>query len=124
VIIGLDHVQTAAPAGCEESARAFYGELLGLAELPKPAALAVRGGVWFELCDGRQLHIGVAAPFAPARKAHPALMLASPAALEELANDLARAGYDARWDEQLPRARRVYLDDPFGNRLELLAHER
>jgi len=124
VIIGLDHVQIAAPAGCEERARAFYGELLGLAQLPKPAALAARGGVWFELRDGRQLHVGVAAPFAPARKAHPAFALASPAALEELANDLARAGHEPRWDEQLPGARRFYLDDPFGNRLELLAHER
>jgi catechol 2,3-dioxygenase-like lactoylglutathione lyase family enzyme len=78
VIIGLDHVQIAAPAGCEERARAFYGELLGLAQLPKPAALAARGGVWFELRDGRQLHVGVAAPFAPARKAHPAFRAGVP----------------------------------------------
>jgi catechol 2,3-dioxygenase-like lactoylglutathione lyase family enzyme len=124
VIVGLDHVQIAAPAGCEGRARAFYVELLGLLELPKPVALATRGGVWFALPDGRQLHVGVQAPFAPARKAHPALALGSLAALLELAGDLARAGHEPRWDEELPGARRFYIDDPFGKRLELLFHER
>jgi len=124
VIVGLDHVQIAAPAACEQAARAFYGELLGLVELPKPPALRARGGVWFELPDGRQLHVGVEAPFAPARKAHPALALQSPAALEQLAGELARRGHAPRWDEELPGARRCYVEDPFGNRLELLAHVR
>ena len=67
-LVKLDHVQLAAPPGCEPEARRFFGELLGLAEVPKPAALAGRGGVWFE-----RLHVGVDDSFAPARKAHPAL---------------------------------------------------
>ena len=69
----LDHVQVAAPPGCEPEARRFYGQLLGLVELEKPAPLRARGGVWFALGGGAQLHIGVEDPFAPARKAHPAL---------------------------------------------------
>src|SRR5699024_2182119 len=72
VIAGLDHVQVAAPPGCEAEARAFYGRLLGLAELEKPPALAARGGAWFA-CGAQQLHVGVAADFTPATKAHPAL---------------------------------------------------
>ena len=72
VIAGLDHVQVAAPPGCEAEARAFYGRLLGLEELEKPPALAARGGAWFA-CGAQQLHVGVAADFTPATKAHPGL---------------------------------------------------
>jgi catechol 2,3-dioxygenase-like lactoylglutathione lyase family enzyme len=123
VIAGLDHVQVGAPAGCEERARAFYGELLELAELPKPSVLAARGGVWFALDDGRQLHIGVDPGFVAARKAHPALALRSPAALEQLAAHLERHGHEVGWDGDLPGVRRFYVEDPFGNRLELLVRE-
>jgi hypothetical protein len=115
----LDHVQIAAPLGCEAQARRFYGGLLGLPELEKPVALAPRGGVWFALGDA-QLHIGVEADFQPARKAHPALALDS-AALDELAQRLTDAGAPVRWDEELPELRRFFTDDPWGNRLELLA---
>src|SRR3954454_12249398 len=76
-IVGLDHVQVAAPPGCDGDARRFYGGLLGLAELPKPAALAGRGGTWFALGSGQQLHVGVEEDFAPALKAHPALLVAA-----------------------------------------------
>ena len=113
---GLDHVQLACPPGTEEEARAFYEGLLGLREVDKSAALRARGGVWFE-CGAQQLHLGVEPQFAPARKAHPALRLASLPELERLA---ARLG-DVRWDDDLPGWRRFYVDDPFGNRLELLA---
>ena len=84
MITGLDHVQVAAPPGCEAEARAFYGTLLGLVEHPKPPALAARGGVWFGW-----LHVGVAADFAPATKAHPALRVTG---LEALAERLTAAG--------------------------------
>ena len=119
MISGLDHVQIAAPPGCEDAARAFYGELLGLHEVPKPAPVLARGGVWFELADRRELHIGVERPFAPALKAHPALRVDSTAALEALASELARAGHEPRWDQDLPGVTRFYVDDPFGNRVEL-----
>jgi catechol 2,3-dioxygenase-like lactoylglutathione lyase family enzyme len=109
----LDHVQLAAPAGCENEARAFFGDALGLRELEKPDALAARGGIWFELADGRQLHIGVEEPFAPARKAHPAF------AVDDLDALAARIG-DVTWDDELPGVRRFYAVDPWGNRLEFL----
>lgn len=68
----MDHVQVAAPRGCEDEARRFYGVLLGLEEIDKPEELRARGGVWFR-CGEQQLHIGVEDGFAPAKKAHPAL---------------------------------------------------
>src|SRR4051794_25289306 len=119
-VVGLDHVQIAAPPGCEADARRFYSGLLGLAELDKPAALAGRGGAWFALGDGRQLHVGVEADFAPARKAHPALRV-GPGSLEALAERLVEAGCEIRWDDALPAVARFYVEDPWGNRLELLA---
>src|SRR3954465_15858184 len=119
-IVGLDHVQIAAPPGCEGDARRFYGALLGLAELAKPEPLAARGGAWVAPGRGRQLPRGVEDDFAPARKAHPALRVAA-GSLEALAERLLEAGCEVRWDEALPNVRRFYVDDPWGNRLELLA---
>ncbi|HZC75718.1 MAG TPA: hypothetical protein VE220_07065 [Gaiellaceae bacterium] len=112
-------MQLAAPPGCEEEARRFFGELLGLKELAKPESLRSRGGVWFALGGGGQLHIGVEDPFAPARKAHPAFRLLA-AELDELASRLESAGQHVEWDEALPDVRRFYTADPWGNRLELL----
>jgi catechol 2,3-dioxygenase-like lactoylglutathione lyase family enzyme len=115
--VRLDHVQVAAPPGCEAEARAFYGGLLGLRELEKPEPLRSRGGVWFGLAEGQQLHVGVEAEFTPARKAHPAFAVGG---LDALA---ARLG-DVEWDDALPDVRRFYAHDPFGNRLEFLSDER
>jgi catechol 2,3-dioxygenase-like lactoylglutathione lyase family enzyme len=115
----LDHVQIAAPPGSEELARWFYGGLLGLRELEKPERLRSRGGIWFAL-GGAQLHIGVEHDFRPAKKAHPAIRL-DVAALETLAARLIGDGVAVRWDVELPDVRRFYTEDPWGNRLELLA---
>jgi catechol 2,3-dioxygenase-like lactoylglutathione lyase family enzyme len=117
-IVGLDHVQLAAPPGCEAEARRFFGELLGLSEMPKPPLLAARGGVWFSLGD-QGLHIGVEDPFFPARKAHPALLVDS-SALDPLARRLTDAGVEVVWDEDLAPIRRFYASDPWGNRVELI----
>jgi catechol 2,3-dioxygenase-like lactoylglutathione lyase family enzyme len=119
-IEGLDHVQVAAPPGCEREARRFYGELLGLAEVAKPQALAGRGGAWFA-CGAQQLHVGVTEDFEAARKAHPALRVTDVAELARLGERLEHAGVAVLWDEDLPGARRLYADDPWGNRVELLA---
>jgi catechol 2,3-dioxygenase-like lactoylglutathione lyase family enzyme len=119
-VVGLDHVQIAAPPGCEPAARRFYGELLGMRELEKPAPLRARGGAWFA-CGGQQLHIGVEPAFAPARKAHPALAVAD---IDRLAARLAAAGIEVTWDDALPGVRRCYVADPWGNRLELTGTER
>ena len=115
----IDHVQLAAPRGCESAARRFFGGLLGLDEVEKPEQLRARGGVWFAL-DDQQLHIGVEEPFVPARKAHPALRVDIDA-IDRLAEALVSAGEKVEWDESLPGVRRFYTTDPWGNRIEFLA---
>jgi len=120
-IVGLDHVQVAAPVESESAARGFYGRLLGLSELEKPEALRGRGGVWFA-CGDHQLHVGVTEDFAPATKAHPALRV-RPAGLDLIANRLAEAGCEVRWDDAIPGTRRFYTADPWGNRIELIGAE-
>ena len=114
----LDHVQIAAPPGCEADARRFYGQLVGLPEVAKPEPLRGRGGVWFAV-GSQQLHIGVEDDFVPARKAHPALRVESEE-LEAIAARLEGAGFPLKWDDALPGVRRFYASDTWGNRLELL----
>ena len=113
-ITGLDHVQLAMPAGGEHAARGFYGGLLGMEEVPKPASLAGRGGVWFQ-AGAQQVHLGVEDPVASRR--HPALLTDD---LEGLRRRLEEAGYAIRHEPELPGFRRFYSEDPFGNRLEFL----
>lgn len=116
LISGLDHVQVEAPAGCEEQARAFFGAFLGLPELLKPEALQGRGGVWFALPDGRQLHVGVTPGFVPREKGHPALRCPDLAAFRAHC-DAHGVAYKADAEAGVPR---VFLRDPFGNRLEVV----
>jgi hypothetical protein len=103
------------PAGREDEARDFYGRLLEIPEKPKPAVLAERGGAWFE--NGAvKIHLGVETDFRPARKAHPALLVRD---LRGLVERLRGAGVDVVAAE-LTGYYRVYVSDPFGNRLELM----
>jgi catechol 2,3-dioxygenase-like lactoylglutathione lyase family enzyme len=113
-VSGIDHVQVAAPAGCEPEARAFYGGLLGLREIPKPVALAGRGGCWFQ-AGAQELHVGIEDPFTPARKAHPSFVVED---LDGLAATLTEQGIAVRHDDLIPGTRRFETADPFGNRLE------
>lgn len=115
-IVGIDHVHLAMPAGREAEARAFYSGLLGIPELAKPPALAARGGVWFE-SGPVKVHLGVDPDFRPARKAHAGLLVRG---LDALIAELRRAGYQVATDEPLEGYLRVYVNDPFGNRLELM----
>ena len=115
-IYGLDHVQLAMPAGQEDLARAFYGGTLGLTEIPKPPQLAGRGGVWFS-CGALQMHLGVEKDFRPARKAHPAFLVEQ---LDALCQRCREAGIDLVPDEPLEGRRRIFVHDPFGNRIELI----
>ena len=115
-LLGLDHVQLAMPEGGEDDARAFYSRVLGLIEIPKPPALAARGGVWFGN-GALQLHLGTESDFRPARKAHPAIRVDD---LSVLAESCRAAGHTPQFDESLPGVVRFYASDPFGNRLEFL----
>ena len=112
----LEHVQLAMPPGGEALARAFYSSVLEIPEVPKPPHLAKRGGCWFERGD-LKIHLGVESEFRPARKAHPALLVVD---LQVLVGRLKSAGHDVRGDEPLEGYHRVYVDDPFGNRIELM----
>ena len=117
-IAGLDHVQLAMPRGGEDRARAFWVGLFGLVELPKPPDMAARGGAWF-LCGAAQLHVGVEDDFVPAKKAHPALRLATDDDVRALAAHLEAHGVAVRWAKDSPGVTRFHVDDPFGNRIEL-----
>jgi hypothetical protein len=112
----IDHVQLAMPAGAEDEATAFYEGLLGIPRVPKPPVLEARGGCWFER-DALRVHLGVEAEFRPAKKAHPALAVSG---LDDLCASLEAAGFPVRRTEDVPGTPQWYVDDPFGNRLELL----
>jgi len=110
---GIDHVQLAIPVGSEDRARAFYVGVLGLVEVPKPPVMAARGGAWFE-AGSTVVHVGADPDFVPARKAHPALLVA------DLRSLVAERALDVRWSDEIPDTVRCHLDDPFGNRIELV----
>ena len=113
-IIDIDHVQIAAPPGCEAQARDFFGRLLGMEEIEKPEQLRARGGCWFR-AGSRQLHIGIEENFRPATKAHPAFAVGD---IDALFSALQKAGIGCKWDEAIGGIRRFYASDPWGNRLE------
>jgi len=115
---GLDHVQLAAPEGCEAEARHFFGDVLGLPEIRKPEPLRARGGVWFQ-CGAHQVHIGVQKEFVPAAKAHPAFHVQHLTALRDRLrqHQIAITDDEARADEGVSR---FYANDPFGNRIEFM----
>ncbi|MCM3704638.1 MULTISPECIES: VOC family protein [Cytobacillus] len=113
---GIDHIQLAAPKGCEEKARKFYGEQLGLKEIPKPVNLQKRGGCWF-ICGNQEIHIGVQEDFLPAKKAHPGLIVEN---LEFLRSILQEQEITIKKELPIEGRERFFVDDPFGNRIEFL----
>lgn len=124
----LHHVQVACPVGGEAAARRFYVEGLGLSEVDKPAPLAARGGIWLRWYDDAgivtaEIHVGVEEPFVPARKAHPALLLAGVAELEAAADRLESLGFEPDWTQRgsFPSYQRFHVFDEAGNRVEILA---
>ncbi|MFF4400854.1 VOC family protein [Streptomyces sp. NPDC001480] len=116
MLTAVDHVQLAAPPGSEDLLRAYYVDVLGMTEIPKPPVLAARGGCWFQ-AGAVQLHLGIEADFRPAKKAHPGLRVTG---IEAYAARLASLGAQVTWDDNLPGHRRFYSEDPVGNRLEFL----
>lgn len=116
-LMRIDHVQLAMPAGGEARAEAFYSGLLGIPRVPKPAVLAARGGVWFDDAAGLRVHLGVEDGFRPARRAHPAFVVEG---LQALLDRLTAAGVEYRAGDGGGPGTQVYLEDPFGNRIELL----
>lgn len=113
----LDHFQLAMPPNEEETARRFFRDLLGMVEVPKPEALAKRGGCWFE-SGPVQIHVGVDSDFHPATKAHPALRCRN---YDDLVGRLRAAGVSVREDVEIPGTTRCHILDPWGNRIELIS---
>lgn len=122
----LHHVQVSMPRGQEDAARVFYGDVLGLTEVAKPAELAGRGGCWFRAFDGgavaAEIHLGVDDPFVPAKKAHPALVVDTVEELETLGARVSAAGFEVSWAERttFEGFERFHCRDGFGNRVEVL----
>ena len=116
MLTAVDHVQLAAPPGTEDALRAYYVDVLGMTEIPKPPVLAARGGCWFG-AGAVQLHLGTEQHFRPAKKAHPGLRVRD---IEAYGDRLAAHGAQVTWDDDLPGHRRFYSEDPVGNRLEFL----
>ncbi len=114
-VTAIDHIQLAMPAGGEDAARHFFSGILGMPELPKPAALQARGGLWFQ-CGALQLHLGIDPAFQPALNAHPGLIVD---ALAPMTAALRAAGHPVQDDAPIPGFLRVYTADPFGNLIEL-----
>jgi catechol 2,3-dioxygenase-like lactoylglutathione lyase family enzyme len=112
----LHHMQIAMPRDAEPQARAFYADVLGMTEVPKPEVMARRGGAWFR-AGGVELHLGAEDEFRPDRKGHPGILVDD---LDAAAARLTDAGLPIRWDDDFPGFRRFYAADPFGNRLEFL----
>jgi len=112
----IEHIQLAMPPHREDEARKFYRDLLGIPEITKPPELAKRGGCWFER-GPLKVHLGVEADFRPARKAHPAFLVDD---LASLKRELEAAGFAIKSDEALEHYDRIFVDDPFGNRVELM----
>lgn len=110
----LHHVQISGPEGCEPQMRAFWVDVIGLSEIEKPERLRARGGAWFRSGD-LELHVGIEAGFAPARKAHPGIAVGD---VETLAARVASSGAPVAWDDSIPGLRRFHTSDPVGNRIE------
>lgn len=116
---GIDHIQLAAPRDCETAARKFFGEVLGLEEIPKPDNLKGRGGCWFQF-GHQEIHIGVQNDFLPAKKAHPGLLVTN---LEALRTRLVDNEIDVKEDSPINGRNRFFVSDPFGNRIEFLEYD-
>jgi catechol 2,3-dioxygenase-like lactoylglutathione lyase family enzyme len=117
--IGIDHIQLAAPKGCEREAREFWGEKIGLNEIPKPENLRGRGGCWFEI-GHQEIHVGVEEDFLPAKKAHPAFVIKN---LEAFRTHLEAQGVETKEDKPINGRTRFFVSDPFGNRVEFLEYK-
>jgi catechol 2,3-dioxygenase-like lactoylglutathione lyase family enzyme len=115
-VVAIDHVQLAIPPGGEQAARAFYAGVFGFVEVPKPAVMAARGGMWFQ-AGPVQLHLGIEPDMRASVKAHPAFVVDD---LDAFVAALVAAGSKWQPSDEIPNTRRGHTWDPFGNRIELI----
>lgn len=117
MILGIHHVQITVPKGAEAEARCFYCDVLGLAEVEKPASLKGRGGLWIKIGD-RDVHIGTEDGFDRNRtKAHIAYEVTDLAAWRER---MRKAMIEMLDSVPIEGFERFEARDPFGNRIEFI----
>ncbi len=115
-VLGIDHVQVAMPPERETEARSFYGGVLGFEEMVKPPELAARGGVWF-VSGEVHVHLGIDEGFEASAKAHTGFLVDD---LTEMMGRFKAAGLAVERGLDHRGRARVYVRDPFGNRLEFV----
>lgn len=111
----LDHIQICIPKGKENEARAFYTDILGFKEIPKPNALLKNGGLWYQL-DDIQVHIGTE-EHSSKTKRHPAFEVKH---IKKVKQHLLDNGVRVKDNTPIPNVERFDCYDPFGNRIEFL----
>jgi catechol 2,3-dioxygenase-like lactoylglutathione lyase family enzyme len=117
----LQHVAIARPPGGDAAARAFYGGVLGLAEIAPPHSLAQLDLIWYRLNDATELHIMVEEPIGQDRSGrHFCLAVDDLVALRQR---LDAAGISAVGGTPIPGRPRFFVRDPFGNLVELTSIE-
>ncbi len=114
-ILALHHVQVFYRAGEGAVARRFYRDQLGLTEIPRPSTLVDRDGMWFALGDSH-LHLSADPDLALHPRRHFGVRVAD---LDAVVARLGAAGARSADADPIPGWRRVYVFDPFGNKIEL-----
>src|SRR2546430_14178101 len=115
--IALHHVNVTVPPELEAAAKEFYGLVLGLEQVPKPAA-ARQSGAWYQI-GGNQLHLSVEdEENRPVSSRHVWFTVAD---LAEAETRVRNAGIEIIPDPRpAPGTQRFYVRDPGGNQLEIV----
>lgn len=117
MVNALHHVNVTVPVELEAAARDFYGSILGLKQVPKPAA-ARQSGAWYQI-GANQLHLSVADEVGNALSSrHVCFSVSDLAEAEKRFRD---AGVEIVPDPRpIPGTSRFYVRDPGGNQLEIV----
>ncbi len=113
----IQHVSIPRPPGSDAQTRAFYGELLGLEEVPVPESLRHLDLIWYRLGE-TELHLISEEPVGDRSARHFCIEVDD---LAELRQRLADAGYQPRDTTPIPGRPRFFCPDPFGNQIEFTA---
>ena len=114
----IHHINVTVPTSLETAAKQFYGVVMGLTEVPKPAESKGRGGAWYQL-GPMQLHLSIEDGLDAdcISKRHVCYTVADLAAAE---SKFREAGVEILPDDiPTPGWTRFYVRDPGGNRLEI-----
>jgi catechol 2,3-dioxygenase-like lactoylglutathione lyase family enzyme len=116
-LVALHHVNVTVSPELEAAAKHFYSSLLGLRQVPKPAA-ARQNGAWYQIGEN-QLHLSVEdEERGPLSSRHVCFRVSDLKAAEER---FSSAGVEIILDPRpVPGTLRFYVRDPGGNQLEIV----